>query len=107
MVRAVGLVVVVALLSVALWALARASRSPSPAAAEGATSATPVDGRQVPPCRITGCSGQVCSDEDVITTCEWRPEYVCYETAICEPAPDGECGWRMDAQLQDCLERTQ
>ena len=29
------------------------------------------------PCMRTGCSGQVCSDEEVITTCEFKPEYEC------------------------------
>src|SRR5688572_4202660 len=35
-------------------------------------------------CRRTGCSGQVCSDQDVVTTCEWKPEYACYDKAPCE-----------------------
>src|SRR3989344_2208640 len=26
-------------------------------------------------CKVTGCSGQICSDEDVVTTCEFSPEY--------------------------------
>lgn len=54
-------------------------------------------------CRPTGCSGQVCSDEDVITTCEFRPEYACYRTARCERQPGGACGWTMTPELVACL----
>jgi hypothetical protein len=59
-------------------------------------------------CKITGCSGQICSEEDVITTCELRPEYSCYRTAKCErqPGPDGECGWTMTEILKACLEKS-
>ena len=55
-------------------------------------------------CYVGGCSGQVCSDRpDVITTCEWRPEYACYHTATCEVQADGQCGWTMTSELQACL----
>lgn len=54
-------------------------------------------------CRPTGCSGQVCADHDVVTTCEFRPEYACYRTARCERQGDGTCGWTMTPQLQQCL----
>ena len=33
------------------------------------------------PCVKTGCSGQVCADRDMMTTCEYRPEYACYKSA--------------------------
>lgn len=36
-------------------------------------------------CFSSGCSGQVCSNEDVITTCEWRS---CYDAS----AYGLECG---------------
>lgn len=58
-----------------------------------------------PPCVVTGCSGQVCADEEVITTCEFRPEYQCYRNARCERQEDGRCGWTMTPELQACLER--
>ena len=55
-------------------------------------------------CYVGGCSGQVCSDDpDVITTCEWREEYACYQAATCERQSDGECGWRETAALEQCL----
>lgn len=56
------------------------------------------------PCFATGCSGTVCSDEDVATTCEWNESYACYgELGICERGTDGACGWRATAELEDCL----
>jgi hypothetical protein len=55
------------------------------------------------PCMKTGCSGIVCSDHDVISTCEWRPEYACYQKAICERQPDGNCGFTKTRELTSCL----
>ena len=56
-------------------------------------------------CIKTGCSSQVCSDRDVITTCEFRPEYACYQKAICERQRNGECGFTQTAELTACLAR--
>jgi hypothetical protein len=55
------------------------------------------------PCRPTGCSNQICSDEDVMTTCEYRAEYSCYRTAVCERQTGGECGWTMTQELKSCI----
>jgi eight-cysteine-cluster-containing protein len=54
-------------------------------------------------CRATGCSGTVCASEDVITTCEFRPEYACYQSAACAAQTDGQCGWTMTPELEACL----
>jgi eight-cysteine-cluster-containing protein len=54
-------------------------------------------------CVVTGCSGQVCADEEVFTTCEWRDEYACYAEATCERQVDGACGWTMTEELESCL----
>lgn len=54
-------------------------------------------------CVKTGCSGQVCADHDVFTTCEFRPEYACYREATCERQADGNCGWTESAELSACL----
>jgi hypothetical protein len=55
-------------------------------------------------CFVGGCSGQVCSDQEgVISTCEWREEYACYQTATCERQPDGLCGWTPTPELNACL----
>lgn len=57
------------------------------------------------PCKKTGCSSQVCSDEDVITTCEWSPEYECYKKAACERQKNGDCGFTQTPELTRCLSR--
>jgi hypothetical protein len=55
-------------------------------------------------CRRTGCSGQICADEDMVSTCEYRPEYACYKDAACERQADGKCGWTPSAELSACQE---
>jgi hypothetical protein len=57
------------------------------------------------PCMKTGCSGQVCSDEEVITTCEYRTEYECYKKATCERQANGSCGFTKTPALTSCLTR--
>ncbi len=55
-------------------------------------------------CYVGGCSGQICSDDPgAISTCEWRDEYACYQTATCERQSDGQCGWTATAELDACL----
>jgi hypothetical protein len=56
-------------------------------------------------CFKTGCAGQVCADKNVITTCEWRPEYECYQKATCERQADGNCGFTKTPELRACLAR--
>ncbi len=57
------------------------------------------------PCFKTGCSRQVCADEEVVTTCEYRPEYECYKRAKCERQASGECGFTDTPELRTCLRR--
>ena len=56
-------------------------------------------------CIKTGCSGTVCAEpgKDVVTTCEFKPEYACYRDAACERQGDGSCGWTQTPALTDCL----
>lgn len=55
-------------------------------------------------CYVGGCSGQICSDQEgVISTCEWKPEYACYQSATCERQSNGTCGWTPTPALQTCL----
>ncbi|KND48675.1 MAG: hypothetical protein AB200_03045 [Parcubacteria bacterium C7867-005] len=56
-------------------------------------------------CFVGGCSGQICSDRtDMVSTCEWRSDYACYQTAKCEVQAGGQCGWTQTNELQMCLE---
>lgn len=54
-------------------------------------------------CRRTGCSGQLCSDHDVTTTCEFSSVYACYATAACERQADGTCAFTPTDALTSCL----
>jgi hypothetical protein len=60
-----------------------------------------------PACVKSGCSGQVCADHSVITTCEMRPEYGCYHSAACERQADGACGWTKTPALTSCIANAQ
>lgn len=57
------------------------------------------------PCMKTGCSSQVCSDQEVMTTCEFKPEYECYRKAACERQKNGDCGFTETPELLACLKR--
>jgi len=57
------------------------------------------------PCKKTGCSSQICSDQEVITTCEYKTEYECYRKATCERQANGDCGFTPTAELNACLKR--
>jgi hypothetical protein len=73
--------------------------------AGGSTAQKPGGSTGLKPCMKTGCSSQVCSDQEVITTCEFRPEYECYKRAICERQRNGECGFTQTPELTACLRR--
>ncbi len=55
-------------------------------------------------CYVSGCSSQLCSSEEgMMSTCEYREEYACYQTATCEVQSSGECGWSETKELNSCL----
>lgn len=60
-------------------------------------------GTMLAQCRPTGCSSQICSDEDVVSTCEYKAEYACYQSAKCERQSDGHCGWTSSSALTMCI----
>lgn len=55
-------------------------------------------------CRATGCSGQLCANSDIMTTCEFRPEYSCYKNAECALQSSGNCGFTPTEELNNCVE---
>ena len=57
------------------------------------------------PCFKTGCSSQICADHNVVSTCEFRPEYECYQKATCERQSNGNCGFTKTPELTACLAR--
>jgi hypothetical protein len=59
--------------------------------------------RQTGSCIISGCSSQLCGDEALVSTCEWREDYACYQSATCDRQRDGTCGWTATSELTSCL----
>ena len=61
-----------------------------------------------PRCTPTGCSGQLCADRPIATTCEWLPHYACYQEANCgafdHSTSPPSCGWEQTPELLRCLE---
>ena len=59
-------------------------------------------------CFVGGCSSQICSGEEgVVSTCEYRAEYACYQSGRCERQADGECGFTQTPELISCLLQNQ
>lgn len=54
-------------------------------------------------CKVGGCSGEICSDKEMLSNCMYRSEYSCYKKAKCEVQPRGECGWTPSTDLNACL----
>lgn len=54
-------------------------------------------------CVVSGCSSQICAEQPMFSTCEWREEYACYAEATCERQSNGECGWTQTDELTTCL----
>lgn len=62
------------------------------------------------PCHTTGCSGQFCQPTndlqiEVVTTCEYKPEYSCLVYTTCELQADGQCGFTENDAYLDCLKK--
>ncbi|WP_232287436.1 hypothetical protein [Anaeromyxobacter dehalogenans] len=79
---------------------------PGPGEAGAATSAPPPQAHAPAPagaCRRTGCAGELCAAEDLVSPCIMKPEFACYVAARCERQADGACGWTEDAALRRCL----
>ena len=90
------------MLALACGSTAAPPPSPPPSAAP-----SDAGGASSVPCVRSGCSGTVCVEQgdEVMTTCEYRPEYDCYQQAACERQPTGACGWTETEQLEACIEQ--
>lgn len=68
---------------------------------------TPVTTNVGPGCAVGGCSSQICGEagemDDVVTTCEYREEYACYQSARCEKQSTGSCGWTETEEYSQCM----
>lgn len=66
---------------------------------------TAADGGATGACKRGGCSGELCGepDDELVSGCEFRPEYACYQKATCERQPSSKCGFTPSAELAACL----
>ncbi|OGC45898.1 hypothetical protein A2V49_02495 [candidate division WWE3 bacterium RBG_19FT_COMBO_34_6] len=56
-------------------------------------------------CKATGCSSQICSKENIITTCEYLETYACFQKTSCRTQLSGMCGWEITPDLIFCLKK--
>ena len=54
-------------------------------------------------CKSTGCSGQICSHTEVVSTCEYKSEYDCFKNTTCG-CINNKCQWADTPQYKSCLE---
>ena len=85
------------------FVLACGGSKPAPAPPSNGSGAEPPPASGA--CIKTGCSGTVCTEagNEVVTTCEMKPEYACYQQATCEKQANGACGWTQTPELTACL----
>ena len=67
---------------------------------------TSSEAMETPACYVGGCSSQVCSaNPNVITTCEYLPEYACLEQSQCgNYGAGGGCAWESSSEYMSCLD---
>lgn len=53
-------------------------------------------------CFKTGCSGQICSDEPVMSTCTWTCEDSCIRGSQCKNI-NNKCQWDINENTLNCL----
>lgn len=92
-------------LALLVFAIACGSKAAPPAEAPASPPPSEPGADTAGECITTGCSGTICAEpgQEVMTTCEMKPEYACYKTAVCERQADGSCGWTQTPDLQTCL----
>jgi hypothetical protein len=54
-------------------------------------------------CVVSGCNSEICADKDLFSPCIEKPEFACYQNALCEIQENGSCGWTMTDTLESCL----
>lgn len=61
--------------------------------------------RVVGACKVSGCNSELCvsAGESISSTCQYKEEYSCYQSASCEVQPSGECGWTPTDKLNQCI----
>lgn len=53
-------------------------------------------------CKISGCNGEVCAEQEMTSICLYKPEFECYSLINCK-CLNGECGWEKTEEFSACL----
>ena len=56
-------------------------------------------------CKISGCSAQICAEDEQASDCMYREEYMCYQKAICKKQQNGKCGWTETPEITACIKQ--
>ncbi len=63
----------------------------------------PMDPKDLP-CVVTGCFGELCSEESQASSCEaWSTEYLCLDLTRCARTESGECSWLITETYAVCV----
>lgn len=54
-------------------------------------------------CIVSGCSGEICGEQSMVSNCMYRPEFSCYKGATCERNKGGKCEWVESDELNKCI----
>lgn len=55
-------------------------------------------------CKVSGCSGEICSEQELVSICLYKPEFGCYKLTSCK-CINGRCGWEQTEEFLDCKSR--
>lgn len=54
-------------------------------------------------CKVSGCNGEICGKEEMMSICIYKPEFECYKLSKCK-CIKGKCNWEQTEELLSCLE---
>jgi eight-cysteine-cluster-containing protein len=55
-------------------------------------------------CIVSGCSGEICATESMMSICIWKPEYACLKYSECGLfGENSTCAWKKTEAYLDCL----
>lgn len=55
-------------------------------------------------CKIGGCNGEICSEEEMSSICLYKPEFECFKLTNCK-CINGRCDWEQTEKFLDCRSR--
>lgn len=53
-------------------------------------------------CKISGCNGEICAEQEMTSICMYKPEFECYSLTNCK-CTNGKCGWEQTEEFLNCV----